>query len=250
MFKNLALITALSMLVGCASTNNIPADPFEGMNRVTFEFNDKADQIILQPLAKGYQAVTPQFVRSGVVNVFSNVADVATGVNNLLQGKPANAASDLGRVLVNSTLGILGLFDVASPMGLAKHEEDFGQTLGKWGVGSGPYLVLPFMGPSTLRDAVARYPDGRLSYGRQIDHVPTRNSTFGLDIINIRAELLSAGKTLEEAALDKYQFLRDAFLQRRLNQVHDGKVPSAMREKLVESLEVPYESPTKANAGK
>ncbi len=250
MLKTFAVLAALGLLVGCASTTNVPADPFEGFNRATFQFNDKTDQIVLRPLAKGYQAVTPQFVRAGVSNAFGNVADIATGVNNLLQGKPANAASDLGRVLVNSTLGILGLFDVASPMGLDKHEEDFGQTLGKWGVGSGPYLVLPFMGPSTLRDAVGRYPDGRLSYRRQIDHVPTRNSTFGLDIINIRAELLNASKTLEEAALDKYQFLRDAFLQRRLNQVHDGNVPSALREKLIESLEAPDESPARVPSEK
>jgi phospholipid-binding lipoprotein MlaA len=242
MLKNLFVLfitSALSLLVGCASTSSPSADPLEGMNRATFKFNDAVDKAVLTPVAKGYQAVTPSFVRAGVTNAFSNIGDVSNSVNNLLQGKPTNAISDLGRLLVNSTLGILGLFDVATPMGLQKNNEDFGQTLGKWGVGSGPYLVLPLLGPSTLRDAVGRVPDSQLGYSSQIQHVPTRNVTLGLDIINIRAELLNTSRTLDEASLDKYQFLRDAFLQRRLNQVHDGKVPQAERDKLEESLEAP-----------
>jgi phospholipid-binding lipoprotein MlaA len=239
LFKNFCIITTLSLLVGCASTGSPPGDPLEGLNRVTFKVNDAVDTAVLTPVAKGYQAVTPEFVRTGVSNAFSNVGDVSNSVNNLLQGKAGAAASDLGRLLINSTLGILGLFDVATPMGLQKNNEDFGQTLGKWGVGSGPYLVLPLMGPSTLRDAVARVADSQLSYSRQIDHVPTRNVTLGLDIINIRAELLKTTRTLDEASLDKYQFLRDAFLQRRLSQVHDGKVPQAARDKLEEDLEAP-----------
>ncbi|MEI6738582.1 MAG: VacJ family lipoprotein, partial [Pseudomonadota bacterium] len=234
----LVLLT-IYLLAGCASTNAPPADPLERLNRATFKFNDVVDNAILIPVAKSYQAVTPQFVRSGVSNTFGNISDVSTSLNNLLQGKPADAASDFGRVIVNSTLGILGLFDVASSMGLEKHNEDFGQTLGKWGVGSGPYLVIPLMGPSTLRDSGGRFVDGQLSYSKLIRHVPTRNETFGLDIIHIRAELLNASKTLDEASLDKYQFLRDAFLQRRLNLVHDGKVPQTARDKLEEDLEVP-----------
>jgi phospholipid-binding lipoprotein MlaA len=239
MIKILFSLSCALLLVGCASTNAPKADPIEGFNRGVFTVNDAVDKAVLTPVAKGYQAVTPQFVRTGVSNAFGNVGDVTTGVNNLLQGKVTDAISDLGRIVVNSTLGILGLFDVATPMGLEKHNEDFGQTLGKWGVGSGPYLVLPLMGPSTLRDAFGRVPDSRSGYSRYIEHVPTRNSTLGLDIISLRAQLLATTQTLDEASLDKYQFVRDAFLQRRLSQVYDGKVPSAAREKLVDDLDAP-----------
>jgi phospholipid-binding lipoprotein MlaA len=241
--KTILSLVLVSLLVGCASTSSPNADPWERMNRGTFAFNEAVDGAVLKPVAKGYKAVTPQFVRSGVANAFSNVGDVGIGVNNLLQGKPGDALSDIGRVLVNSTLGILGLFDVATPMGLDKNNEDFGQTLGKWGVGSGPYLVIPLLGPSTLRDGIARVPDRYGSYSRYVDHIPTRNSLLGLDIIQIRAELLATTNTLDEASLDKYQFIRDAFLQRRLNQVYDGKVPSAVREKLEEDLEAPAGAP-------
>jgi phospholipid-binding lipoprotein MlaA len=230
-------------LIGCASTNAPSADPWEGLNRGTFAFNDAADKAVLTPLAKGYQAVTPSFVRGGVSNAFSNVGDVGTAVNNVLQGKPGNAFSDLGRVLVNSTLGVLGLFDVATPMGLDKNNEDFGQTLGKWGVPSGPYVVVPLLGPSTVRDVFGRVPDRYTGYSRYVEHIPTRNVLSATEIINLRAELLSTTKTLDEASLDKYQFLRDAFLQRRLNQVHDGKVPQTERDKLEEGLEVPSAAP-------
>lgn len=250
-FSSLAAIALASLLVGCASTGAPSADPLEGLNRGTFAFNEAADKVVLTPLAKGYQAVTPSFVRSGVSNAFGNVGDVGTAVNNLLQGKPGNAVSDVGRVLVNSTLGILGLYDVATPMGLDKNNEDFGQTLGKWGVPSGPYLVLPLMGPSTLRDAFGRVPDRYAGYSRYVDHIPTRNVLTATEIINLRAELLATTKTLDEASLDKYQFLRDAFLQRRLSQVHDGKVPQAEREKLEDALESPASpAPAKPPAAK
>ena len=240
--KQLFAITILLMLTvvtGCASVNAPRADPLEGLNRATFKVNETVDDYVLKPVAKGYQAITPSFVRSGVSNAFSNVGDVGTSVNNLLQGKPANAISDVGRFLVNSTLGVLGLFDVATGMGLEKHEEDFGQTLGRWGVGSGPFLVLPILGPSTLRDTVAKPADAYTSYSRYMGHVPTRNSTQALGIINFRADLLGTTSTLDEASLDKYQFIRDAYLQRRLSQVYDGKVPQAMRDKLEEDLDVP-----------
>ena len=239
MLKTILLIASTTLLVGCASTGAPPADPMEGFNRATFKFNDAVDGAVLKPIAQGYQAVTPAFARAGISNAFSNVGDVSNSVNNLLQGKPAKALSDVGRLLVNSTLGILGLFDVATPMGLEKSNEDFGQTLGKWGVGSGPYVVLPLMGPSTLRDALGRWPDSQLGLNKQIDHVRTRNVTTGVELINLRAELLNASRTLDEASLDKYQFLRDAYLQRRLNQVKDGKVSQADRDKLEESLETP-----------
>jgi phospholipid-binding lipoprotein MlaA len=233
-----ASLTAL-VLSGCASTNAPKADPLEGINRATFAFNDTVDAAVLKPVAKGYQAITPQFVRSGVNNLFTNVGDVAGAVNSLLQGKPTQAASNAGRFLVNSTLGIFGLFDVATPMGLEKFNEDFGQTLGTWGVGTGPYLVIPFMGPSTLRDVTGRGVDSYLGWARQVDHIPTRNSAYGVELIDVRAGLLGAGQTLEEAALDKYQFLRDAYLQRRMRAVYDGKAPQEKLDQLEEDLEPP-----------
>ena len=235
-----AVISVCALLfAGCASTNAPKADPFEGLNRATYKFNDTVDKAVLKPVAKGYQAVTPQFVRTGISNVFTNIGDVGTAVNSLLQGKPGNAISDAGRFIVNSTFGILGLFDLATPMGLEKHSEDFGLTLGKWGVDSGPYLVIPLMGPTTLRDVAARPVDAYTGYFRYIDHIPTRNSTFGVEIIDLRANLLGASDTLDTAALDKYQFMRDAFLQRRLSQVYDGKVPQEKRDKLEDDLDSP-----------
>lgn len=227
------------ILSGCSTTNAPKADPFEAANRATYAFNDALDRAVLEPVAKGYQAITPDFFRSGVSNAFTNVGDVAVGINNLLQGKPTDAATDIGRFLVNSTLGILGLFDVATPMGLEKHEEDFGQTLGKWGVGSGPYLVVPFMGPSTLRDSVGRSVDSYAGYAKQIDHIPTRNSAYTLEVLQIRTNLLGAGKALDEAALDKYQFLRDAYLQRRLRMIYDGKAPQDKLDQLEDDLAPP-----------
>lgn len=242
---HIAVISVCALLfAGCASTNAPKADPFEGLNRATYKFNDTVDEAVLKPVAKGYQAVTPQFVRAGISNAFTNIGDVGTAVNNLLQGKPGNAFSDAGRFIVNSTFGILGLFDLATPMGLEKHSEDFGQTLGKWGVESGPYIVIPLMGPATLRDVAARPVDAYTGYFRYLDHIPTRNSTFGVEIIDLRANLLGASDTLDTAALDKYQFMRDAFLQRRLSRVYDGKVPQEKRDKLEDDLDSP--GPAKA----
>ncbi|MEP7156895.1 MAG: VacJ family lipoprotein [Betaproteobacteria bacterium] len=249
--KNLLVLAAIfvSLLSGCASTGAPPADPLEGLNRGTYAVNDALDRAILKPVAKGYETVTPQFVRSGVRNVFTNLGDVSVAVNNLLQGKPAEAASDAGRFLVNSTVGVLGLFDVASPMGLEKHDEDFGQTLGKWGVGTGPYLVIPLLGPSTLRDVTGRGVDSQLGWARQVDHIPTRNSVTGLELVDVRASLLGAGDSLDEAALDKYQFLRDAYLQRRLRAVYDGKAPQEKLDQLEDDL-LPPKSAGQAAADK
>lgn len=237
-FAAIALSGAV-LISGCASTTAPKADPMEGLNRATYAFNDAVDEAVFKPVAKGYQAVTPGFFRAGVTNLFTNIGDVATALNNLLQGKAGDAASDAGRFLVNSTLGVLGLFDVATPMGLEKHNEDFGQTLGKWGVGSGPFLVLPLMGPSTLRDAIGRPVDSYAGYSRYVDHIPTRNSTLGLEIIDLRSNLLGASSTLDTAALDKYQFVRDAYLQRRLRNVYDGKAPQAKLDQLEDDLVPP-----------
>lgn len=220
----LFVVAATSLLGGCATSGN-PKDPVEGFNRAMFAFNEGLDAAIIKPVAKGYDAALPTPVRTGVTNFFGNIADFFIGVNNLLQGKPDQAASDLGRVLVNSTIGILGLFDVATGAGLEKHDEDFGQTFGRWGVGDGAYVVLPFFGPRTVRDTAGLVLDSIADPVADIDHVPTRNTLLALRIVDTRADLLPADKVIEEAALDKYSYIRDGYLQRRRNLVHDGNPP-------------------------
>lgn len=212
------------MLGGCATSGN-PKDPAEGFNRAMFAFNEGVDTVLIKPVAKGYDAVLPTPVRTGVTNFFGNIADLFIGVNNLLQGKPDQAVSDIGRVLINTTVGILGIFDVATEAGLEKHEEDFGQTFGRWGAGDGAYVVLPFFGPRTVRDTVGLVVDVAADPVSNIDHVPTRNSLLALRIVDIRADLLPADKVIEEAALDKYSYIRDGYLQRRRNLIHDGNPP-------------------------
>jgi phospholipid-binding lipoprotein MlaA len=218
-----ALILA-ALLAGCATTAENP-DPWESYNRKAHAFNDSVDKAVLKPTAEAYVKVVPGFAREGVSNFFANLEDVGTSINNLLQGKPGQAASDAGRFVVNSVLGVFGLWDVATPMGLDKHNEDFGQTLGVWGVPAGPYFVIPLLGPSTARDAPARVVDPQYAYGYYTD---PQGLAWGLTITNVvqqRAHLLKAGSILQEAALDEYSFIRDAWLQRRRNQVYDGKPP-------------------------
>jgi phospholipid-binding lipoprotein MlaA len=166
-------------------------------------------------------------VRTGVTNFFSNINDVLIAANNLLQGKPSNAASDIGRFLVNSTIGILGFFDVATDMGLDKNREDFGQTLAVWGVGDGPYVVLPFFGPSNVRDTVGLVVDIETDFMINTNKLNSdeKIAVNGLRIINRRADLLDAGQLLEDAAFDKYSFLRDGYIQRRRSQIYDGEPP-------------------------
>lgn len=222
--KTVAVALMAVALSGCATSGN-QKDPIEGFNRAMFAFNEGLDAVIIKPVAQGYDAVTPSPVRTGVTNFFGNIADLFIGVNNLLQGKPAEAASDIGRVLVNSTIGILGLIDVASDMGMEKHEEDFGQTFGRWGVGDGAYVVVPVFGPRTVRDTAGLVLDVAADPVGHVDHVPTRNSLLALRIVDTRADLLPADKVIEEAALDKYSYVRDGYLQRRLNLIHDGNAP-------------------------
>jgi phospholipid-binding lipoprotein MlaA len=217
-------LTLAGLLGGCATSGN-PKDPIEGFNRAIYAFNEGLDTVLIKPVAKGYDAVLPTPVRTGVTNFFGNIADFFIGVNNLLQGKPDQAASDLGRVLVNSTVGILGIFDVATSAGLEKHEEDFGQTFGRWGVGDGAYVVIPVFGPRTVRDTVGLVLDVAADPVSNIDYVPTRNSALALRLIDTRADLLPADKVIEEAALDKYAYVRDGYLQRRRSLVHDGNAP-------------------------
>ena len=179
-------------------------DPWEGVNRAVFRFNDTVDTYTLKPLAQGYQKVTPGFLEDGIGNVFSNLGDVVVLTNDLLQGKVRDAGIDTSRILFNTTFGVLGFFDVATRMGLHKNDEDFGQTLGAWGLGSGPYVVLPLLGPSTVRDAVGRVPDSFLEPYPHMDHVPTRNVTRGVDLIDTRAGLLSAEKMIQGIATSLY----------------------------------------------
>jgi phospholipid-binding lipoprotein MlaA len=218
----IGLLLLVAVFAGGCASSNTPGDPLEGLNRVIFGFNEGIDNAVLRPVASGYKAVVPEPARDCVGNVFSNINDLFVGVNSLLQGKVGDAVSDVCRVVVNSTVGLLGCFDVASKIGLEKHNRDFGQTFGKWGVASGAYLVLPLLGPSSLRDGV-----GVLIYSSLdpvwADHVPTRNVAYTLRAINRRSELLDATNVLEEAALDKYSFVRDAYLQRRRGMVDEDK---------------------------
>lgn len=220
-----SLVLSVTLLGGCA-TGTTPGDPFESMNRGIYSFNEGLDNAILKPTAQAYRAVLPQFIRSSVSNFFSNINDVVVALNNLLQGKFTAAYSDLGRVAINSTIGILGLFDVASEAGIEKHDEDFGQTLGRWGVANGPYLMLPFFGPSTGRDAVGRFVDYKTDLAAYVDPTRSRNQLWGTRVVNRRSELLDASNVLQTAALDPYEFVRDAYLQRRRNLIYDGTPPS------------------------
>jgi phospholipid-binding lipoprotein MlaA len=197
-------------------------DPWEGFNRKVFAFNDSVDGAVLKPLAKGYRAITPDPVEQSVGNVFSNLAEVKNVLNSVLQGKPKEALHDSGRFLVNSTLGILGLFDVAETFGLEQSDgEDFGQTLAVWGVSEGPYLVLPFFGPSSVRGLAGMPVDSLTDLVNQIDDVPTRNSLMALELLDLRASLLDVEGL---ASGDKYLFFREAYLQRREFLVNDGVV--------------------------
>ena len=219
-YRLVGLLLLIAALAGGCASSNTPGDPLEGFNRAMFGFNEGVDNAILRPVASGYKAVVPEPARDCVGNVFSNINDIFVSVNSLLQGKVGDAVSDACRVVVNTTVGLLGCFDVASKVGLEKHNRDFGQTFGKWGIGSGPYLVLPFLGPSSVRDGA-----GMLIYSYLdpvwADHVPTRNVAYSLRAVNRRSELLDASNVLEEAALDKYSFVRDAYLQRRRGMVEE-----------------------------
>ncbi len=220
------LSCALLLAGGCATTRAVEnRDPWESYNRKAFAFNDAVDRAILKPVAQGYQKVTPPFVQERVNNFFDNLSDVGTGLNNFLQGKPVDGINDFGRFLVNVVLGVGGLWDVATPLGVDKHDEDFGQTLAVWGVPSGPYFVIPFLGPSTARDAPARAADPSWYYSYAVESDAVYWSLWSLDKVRQRANLFKAEGVLEQAALDRYTFVRDAWLQRRRNQVFDGNPP-------------------------
>ncbi len=218
------LLTCLS-LTGCA-VNGDPRDPIEPMNRAVHSFNEGFDRAILKPVAKGYKAITPGFAQTGLRNFFSNLDDVTVIANDILQLKLGQTTHDFMRLAFNSTFGLFGLLDISSEMGLQKHNEDFGQTMGHWGVGTGPYLVLPFVGPSNLRDSAGFAVDTRhTDLVRNLDDVATRNPVLALRLVARRAELLEAKQAVDAAALDNYEFTRDFYLERRKGLVFDGKPP-------------------------
>jgi phospholipid-binding lipoprotein MlaA len=221
------LLLASLLLTGCSSTSNSSyaqnKDPFEGFNRGVFAFNDTLDRAVVKPVAKGYNTVTPGPVKTMVNNFFSNLDDVVVTANDLLQFKFKQAVHDGSRVIFNSTFGLLGLINVTDK--LEKHNEDFGQTLGYWGVPSGPYLVLPVLGPSSIRDGTGRYADTFVNVIDNYKPVQTRNQVLVVEGINKRADLLDEEKVLDDAIIDRYSFMRDAYLMHRQSLVYDGNPP-------------------------
>jgi phospholipid-binding lipoprotein MlaA len=230
-WRSVAVALTLCAAAGCASTGDAdPRDPLEPLNRAVYRFNEGLDEAVAKPVATAYRDVVPAPLRTYVRNFFSNIADLFIGLNNILQGKPDDGLLDWVRFAFNSTLGIFGINDIASDMGFEKHNEDFGQTLGRWGIGDGAYLVLPLLGPSTLRDGAGTAADLYFDPVGEFSPVRVRNSAVALRAVGARADLLDAGRLLEEAALDKYVFLRDAYLQRRRSLVYDGRPPREERE--------------------
>lgn len=213
-----SLVTFVSIAPLQAQTES---DPWEGFNRAMFSFNETIDRAAIKPLAQGYKFVTPELAQTGVSNFFDNLKGLRNFANNLLQGKVHNAFEDVARFTFNTTFGLVGLIDVATPMGIAKHDEDFGQTLGYWGMPSGPYVVLPLLGPSSVRDTVGMVPDWYLNPIVYVDDRATRNSLQALRLIDTRARLLEAERMISG---DRYSFIRDSYLQRREFLVRDGDV--------------------------
>jgi phospholipid-binding lipoprotein MlaA len=223
------LVLAVAALSGCATAaqrQGAEVDPWESTNRAIFRFNEEADRTLVKPLAQAYSDNLPSGAKGAITNFFRNLYEPTVVVNQVLQGKPKEALSDMWRFAFNSTVGVLGLFDVASNLGLERHNEDFGQTLAVWGVGEGPYLVLPFLGPSNVRDGAGLIPyyyytDPRIA-------IKDQWATAGLiaiDVIDTRANALGSEALVEAAALDPYLFIREAYRQRRLNLIYDGNPP-------------------------
>ncbi|MFX1738039.1 VacJ family lipoprotein [Paraburkholderia sp. A1RI_3L] len=224
----LAAVGATALTAGCATgPERKPGDPLEPMNRAIFKFNDTVDQAIAVPIAKGYQKVTPQPFRTAVSNFFSNLGDISNFANDLLQLKITDATEDLMRVAFNSTFGLGGLLDWATPAGLPKHKQDFGLTLGRWGIPSGPYLVLPIFGPSSFRDSVGLAVDVRFNPMNYMEPA-VRNPMYGAQFVSVRSDLLGASNLLEQAALDKYSFVRDAYTQQRKSLLKGSSAPPAL----------------------
>jgi len=232
----LPVLLLCAALGGCASTT--PGDPLEPYNRAMFRVNDTLDQYLAQPVAKGYQSIAPQPIRTGVTNFFSNLGDVGNVITNLLQGKGRDALDSFGRVVVNTIFGVAGVLDVATPAGIARHPQDLGLTLGAWDIPSGPYLVLPLLGPSSFRDGLGTAGDFYLDPVTYA-HPDLRTPLRLLNVVNTRANLLGATDLLEQAALDKYTFVRDAYLQQRRYRLEEG----AGKEKLPDYEDVEEAKP-------
>jgi len=231
--KRITILIVCASMIGCASipagSERSPDDPWEPFNRSVFSFNESLDDYLLKPITKGYRFILPKPAQQGVDNFFGNYRDIYTSANNLLQGNLSMAFSDLMRVVVNTIFGLGGLFDVATPGGLEKHKADFGQTFGVWGIPAGPYVVLPFFGPSNVHDTLGTAVDLETDYlFRMLPNVALRNSLTALRVVNARNNYYEAGDLLEGAALDKYTFTRDAYIQRRqyqIDQAKEGKEP-------------------------
>jgi phospholipid-binding lipoprotein MlaA len=220
----LALVAATAMLAGCA-VGPTKEDPLEPWNRQMYAVHQVVDGNVVKPIAEAYVKVVPELIRTGVSNFAGNIDDLFTGINNVLEGNGQQAGDDFGRVLLNSTFGVLGIFDLGSMMGINKDKKDFGITFGKWGVPQGPYLFIPLFGPTTVRDGsgtLVRLFVGPVGY---IPDVPLRNSIYGVGYVDARAQALNAESVLDTAALDRYRFLRNAYLKNRRYQVYDGKPP-------------------------
>ncbi len=229
-----ALIVACTWLAGCASTAatgpGVRGDPWEGWNRRVHAFNEGLDEAVLKPVATTYADVVPKPVRTGVTNVFAHLGDAWSAVNNMLQGKPGNGLRDVMRFGTNTLFGIFGIFDFATEAGLDRQGEDFGQTLGVWGVGAGPYIVWPVLGPSTLRDSVAMPVELQIAPSLYTEDTGAQVGISLLRVVNTRANLLGAMRLLDDVALDKYSFVRDGYLQRRRSLVYDGDPPELADE--------------------
>ena len=235
---------AMALLQGCASGPSVqPEDPLEPFNRGVFRFNEGLDRAVLKPVAIAYRNATPMPVRTSVNSFFENISDVWSTVNNALQGKPVETVNSLFRVTVNTFWGVGGIFDVATLMNIPKHKEDFGQTLGYWGVETGPYLVLPVFGSSSIRDAFGLLVDRQGNLVTQMDNVALRNSLTGLNLVDTRAGLLNVGNVLDAAALDKYTFTRDIYLHRRQNLIREES------RQLEERFDLPEGAPGAAGPG-
>ena len=241
----IAGVVASLLLAGCATVppdaGSNPRDPYERINRQTYAFNDHLDRYLIKPVAQGYEYVLPGVVRRCVSNGLANILEIRNAVNDLLQAKLSGAGTDTGRLLINSTLGIAGCFDWATGFGLERRHEDFGLTLAHWGVGTGPFIVLPVLGPSDLRDGVGLAADAYtnpIAY-TQVAPVVARNSLLGTTVVSTRAELLDTTKLIEQVALDPYQFERDAYLQRRFSLEYEGNPPAPKLEDPGDSAPAP-----------